>query len=53
MHIYHKHQQNNKHQNPFICFLVNCISARSTLQILRLKEEYTLCFFDFPNNWFA
>ena len=32
---------------PLLYLLINCISAKSTLQILSLKEEYTFLFSNF------
>ena len=36
-----------KKQIPLLNLLINCISARSQLQILYLKDEYMFCFLDF------
>ena len=36
----------NKIQNPLLNLLINCISAKSALQILSLNAEYTF-FFNF------
>ena len=37
----------NKNQNPLLNLLKNCISAKSTPQILSLSEEYTFLFLNF------
>ena len=42
----------NKNLIPLLYLLNNCISAKSTRQILSLNVEYTFLFFKFSNNWF-
>ena len=37
----------NKNRNPSLNSLINCIQARSTPQILSLKDEYTFHFLNF------
>ena len=36
---------------PLLCLLINCMPAKSTPQMLSLKEEY-FSFFKLFNNWF-
>ena len=51
----------NKKRNPLLSLLINCIPAKSILQTLSLKDEYTFRFSNFliigscnssPNSWF-
>ena len=51
----------NKKRIPLLSLINTCIMARSALQILSLKEEYTFCFLNFliialckssANYWF-
>ena len=37
----------NRNLNPILNLLINCISARSTLQILSIKDECTFFFSNF------
>ena len=37
----------NKNINPLLNLLINCVSAKSTPQILSLNEEYTFLFLNF------
>ena len=38
---------NNENRISLLYLLINCISLRSASQMLSLKDEYTLCFFNF------
>ena len=37
----------NKNLNPLLNLIINCMSARSALQILSIKGEYTFLFSNF------
>ena len=42
-----------KNLNYLLNLLINCMSARSALEMLSIKGEYTFFFLKFFNNWFV
>ena len=51
MHIYYKYQKtHNKNRSPWLSLLINCISGRSSPQILSIEDEFIFYFSNFV--WF-